>query len=222
MGSGPYNWKYTDDKVWTIIAIATLPLFYIFPELSKPAYQSNVSDSTITLMVLYVLLYAIGIAITAYKANEASGYPPKENRRKFNLLQRINWLEDEVEGRTIQGLGKMAPNLKHQPELDYLKEKYKSKLGGLSSVRKSHKKQQQAYAQASQTEGNAMLYGTYAKEVVCPHCQTKGKVRKTTKELTEESREKGIIGATIGRKTITKKGSVTQLHCDNCDVTWTV
>ena len=65
-------------------------------------------------------------------------------------------------------------------------------------------------------------YGAVASEVVCPHCNTKGQVRKRTKEITEESREKGIIGATIGRKTITKKGSVTQLHCDNCDVTWTV
>ena len=65
-------------------------------------------------------------------------------------------------------------------------------------------------------------YGAVASEVVCPHCNTKGQVRKRSKEITEESREKGIIGATIGRKTITKKGSVTQLSCDNCDVTWTV
>lgn len=65
-------------------------------------------------------------------------------------------------------------------------------------------------------------YGAVASEVICPHCNTKGQVRKRSKEITEESREKGIIGATIGRKTITKKGSVTQLHCDNCDVTWTV
>ena len=163
MASEPYNWKYTDDKVWTIIAIATLLVFVI-------------SD------FLYTIFYVIGLAITAYKANDASQYPRKENRRNFDLFERINWLEDEVEGRTTS-IGKYAPNLKHQPELAYLKVKYESQLGGLSSVRKSHKKQQQASAQAFQTRGNAMLYGTYAKEVVCPHCQTKGKVRKRTKEI---------------------------------------
>jgi len=68
---------------------------------------------------------------------------------------------------------------------------------------------------------DAMLYGAYASKIVCPHCNIKGQVRKRRKEITDESREKGIIGAIIGRKIITKKGSATQLHCDNCDVTWT-
>ena len=54
------------------------------------------------------------------------------------------------------------------------------------------------------------------------HCNKKGNVRKNRRQIVEESREKGIIGATIGRKTITKKGYETRLHCDNCDVTWSV
>ena len=61
MSSKKYNWKYIDDKVWTILVIAALPLFYIFPELSKPAYESSVNDGAITLMVFYFLFYVIGV-----------------------------------------------------------------------------------------------------------------------------------------------------------------
>ena len=74
--------------------------------------------------------------------------------------------------------------------------------------------------QRFETQGNILAYGSFAPQIVCPHCQTKGKVRTTTRERVEESREKGVIGATIGKKTITKKGRYTQLHCDVCDVTW--
>lgn len=219
------DWKYTDDKVWTILVIATLPMFYILPKMSQPASQYvdeilESSDAAITLMGLYSLFYVIGVAVTAVIANKASGELPRENRRNFDLLELINWLEDEVEGRKTSS-GTYAPNLKHQAELTYLKEKYKSQLGGLSSVREAHKKRQQAYFKSRETRSNEIVYGARSKEIVCPHCQKKGKVRKTSKEITEESREKGIIGATIGRKTITKKGSMTQLHCDNCDTTWT-
>ena len=59
------------------------------------------------------------------------------------------------------------------------------------------------------------------KKLICPHCQSKGTVTTSTKELTEETREKGIVGAVIGRKTITNKGKVTELHCGNCQMRWT-
>ena len=87
-------------------------------------------------------------------------------------------------------------------------------------VEVKEKRDQQEFLKRSLEGNNGVLYGSFAPQIICPHCQTKGKVRKKMEQRVEESREKGIIGATIGRKTITKKGSYTQLHCDKCKVTW--
>ena len=37
----------------------------------------------------------------------------------------------------------------------------------------------------------------------------------------EHSREQGVIGAVIGRKTITEK-KVTKLNCKNCNTSWVI
>ena len=166
--------------------------------------------------------------------------PKRDGSRGFILKHRVNWLQKRVDGYTKYSgtIGTPIPgNPKYQAELDYLKEKYQSELGDYDKELKVEKQKQKAlkkkaaqYMQhnqrtleARQNEGNIYSHGPIAKQIVCPHCNTKGKVRKNRIELQEESREKGIIGASpIGRKTITKKGYATQLHCDNCDVTWTV
>lgn len=208
------NLKYHEDRFWFILISSTIPLFIIFPEMSKPAYQSTISETTATIMGFYFLFYVVGWFIyfclnwTAF--NE--GYPKKENSRHFNPTDRIIWLEDEVKD--------LYPKEKYVEELAHLQKKYKSKLNEIKKTKDQRIKKARSNAKVSQARTNALLYGSYAAQIICPHCQTKGKVRKSTKERVEESREKGVIGATIGRKTITKKGRYTQLHCDKCDVTW--
>ena len=166
--------------------------------------------------------------------------PKRDGSYDFNLKHRVNWLQKRVDGYTkYRGtIGTPIPgNPKYQAELDDLKEKYKSELGDYDKELKVEKQKQKAlkkkaaqYRQHNQNtletrqnEGNIYSHGSIAKQIICPHCNKKGKVRKQQIELMEETREKGIIGATpiIGRKTITKKGYATQLHCDNCGVTWT-
>tara|TARA_B100001093_G_scaffold396987_1_gene384207 strand:+ start:2070 stop:2705 length:636 start_codon:yes stop_codon:yes gene_type:complete len=208
------NLKYHEDRFWFILISSTIPLFIIFPEMSKTPSQSTVSETTIAIMGFYFLFYVVGwfiyFCLNWTSFNE--GYPKKENSRHFNPTDRIIWLEGEVKD--------LYPKEKYVEELAHLQKKYKSKLNEIKKTKDQRIKKARSNAKVSQARTNALLYGSYAAQIICPHCQTKGKVRKSTKERVEESREKGVIGATIGRKTITKKGRYTQLHCDKCDVTW--
>lgn len=61
------------------------------------------------------------------------------------------------------------------------------------------------------------LYGVPNVNLVCPHCQTKGQVRS---KLTEEVASTKVVPI-IGNKIKTRK-KVTQMHCDNCNITWHV
>jgi len=214
-GKKGFNLKYKEDRFWTIF-IGTTLLFIIF----------LVRGPDNLFSFIYVIFYVIGMVIWGIQSGKNLG-PPPENSRKFNPAERINFLQDMVDGtygpeRPIGFPPAYPPNQKYKPELVHLRLKYKSVIGDYDQLRKNHKEAVITSEVERRAHSDRMFYGAYASEVVCPHCNTKGQVRKRSKAITEESREKGVIGATIGRKTITKKGSVTQLHCDNCAVTWTV
>lgn len=68
---------------------------------------------------------------------------------------------------------------------------------------------------------NRQTYGATKEKVICPHCKEQGNVRGKIIDKTTISVEDSLVGKMIGqrRKTITK---VTQLHCDNCGITWEV
>ena len=93
----------------------------------------------------------------------------------------------------------------HLDELNYLKDKYKSELKDFDASRKILTKQRKENYESNKRVNNVRFKGPKSNSIVCPHCQTKGDVHKSRKEVVEESREKGIIGATIGRKTITNQ-----------------
>ena len=204
--------KFHEDRFWFALALSTIPLFYIFPEMSNPA--SQVDETAGTIMGFYFLFYMVGwityACINYSEWNENN--PKKENSRYFNPTDRIIFLEART--------NELYPKERYVTELAHLQEKYKSKLNDIKKTKDERIKKARSNAIVSEARTNSLIYGSFAPQIVCPHCQTKGKVRKSTKERVEESREKGVIGATIGRKTITKKGRYTQLHCDKCDVTW--
>jgi hypothetical protein len=196
--------KFREDRFWLALALSTFPLFYYFPEMGK---GSDGDPNAAGYVVFYLAGWFIYSIFTFVAWNE--GHPRKENSRHFNPIDRVIWLEE-----------KMYPAKKHEEELSYLKKKYKSELKDIKKTKGKRKREEQDRMQEFQTRSNITLYGSFSPQIVCPHCQTKGKVRKKTKQRVEESREKGVIGATIGRKTITTKGRYTQLHCDKCNVTW--
>lgn len=60
-------------------------------------------------------------------------------------------------------------------------------------------------------------YGLVNENLICPHCQTKGQVR--TKSVEEITKTKVV--PIIGNNIKSRRG-VTQAHCDNCKITWSI
>ena len=100
------------------------------------------------------------------------------------------------------------------------KETKKQKATRLAKEKKE-KENRERRNKAREKSSKIMFDGLINAKLVCPHCQSKGTVRTKRKHVTEETRQKGIIGATIGMKTVTDKGMITHLSCDNCDIKWT-
>jgi hypothetical protein len=94
----------------------------------------------------------------------------------------------------------------------------KNTISGKAHVEKQEKEWQE------QQDRNHQAYKAReakTKKIVCKFCGKAGGVSKSIATVSEESREKGVIGASpIGRKTITKK-KVTTLSCKNCGMDWT-
>ena len=63
-------------------------------------------------------------------------------------------------------------------------------------------------------------YGYIKNELICPHCQTKGKVRsKYIEKKIVTKKNVAIGGFALGGKDETKT-MVTQFKCDNCSTAW--
>lgn len=79
----------------------------------------------------------------------------------------------------------------------------------------------------SSTQLSQLEYGSVNGQIICPHCQTKGKVR--TKRIQKDagiSGKKATAAALTGGISLlatglSRKETVTQAHCDNCNSTWT-
>ena len=106
---------------------------------------------------------------------------------------------------------------KWQKELDALKEKYDI-FDNMRKVRAAEKKILDIGAFKTELK----KYGEHAPKLSCPHCGDGGNVwRNKDAKVEERSREAGIIGSVIGRKTVTEK-NVTKLHCKSCGTSWVI
>ena len=82
-------------------------------------------------------------------------------------------------------------------------------------------------ARKSPEELQESIYGLHNWEILCPHCQVKGRVRTMiAEEDTGISGKKATAAALTGGISILATGlsrneKVTQAHCDNCGSTWT-
>jgi len=124
---------------------------------------------------------------------------------------RMHWLKDKQEysssERRIKKWQKEIDNMSKRYNTEYALQKAQRTQSTLDSVRKTTTERQR--------------YGERAPKIICPHCQEKGKVwRKNDATIFEEGREKGIVGATIGRKIVNQK-KVTKFYCKNCKTSWT-
>jgi len=64
-------------------------------------------------------------------------------------------------------------------------------------------------------------YGKKVAALVCPHCQSKGTVRRTAATRVTKSRVNSVAARAIGLGTNSEK-SVRQLFCESCEMTWDV
>jgi hypothetical protein len=125
---------------------------------------------------------------------------------------RAVWLKDKIKNTSNKRKSK-----KWQKELDKLSENYDLKKN-IETVRRVEKTRKDIISKRVAVE----KYGVSAPKIICPHCNVTGQVWRNENAKTEErSREQGVIGAVIGRKTITEK-KVTKLNCKNCNTSWVI
>ena len=79
------------------------------------------------------------------------------------------------------------------------------------------KRQQDAYWKERFKEMDQLR--SKQKKIICKLCGEKGGVTSRSHVEKDETREKGFIGATIGRKTVTKR-NVRKYSCSNCGESW--
>jgi len=125
---------------------------------------------------------------------------------------RAVWLKNKIKNTSSKRKSK-----KWQKELDKLSKNYDLKTN-IETVKRVEKTRRDVISKRVAKE----KYGVSAPKIICPHCNVTGKVWRNENAKTEErSREQGVVGAVIGRKTITEK-KVTKLHCKNCNTSWVI
>ena len=86
---------------------------------------------------------------------------------------------------------------------------------------KRHKAEQAAIEKRAQEKQNENYYGKINSQLICPHCQTKGFVRKQSRTRVTKTRVNSIPARAIGLGTNTEN-KVTAMRCDNCETQWDV
>ncbi len=106
-------------------------------------------------------------------------------------------------------------------------EKEKKKQAAMSPNEKQRYLNEQKSQSIAETQKKRItMYGGINAEMICPHCQTKGKTR--TKHITQK---KGVSGAKATGAVLTgglsllatglsRKEDATQAYCENCNSTW--
>ena len=87
--------------------------------------------------------------------------------------------------------------------------------------------EREQYKQKKLDASDRLSYGPVSPQMICPHCQTKGKVR--TKEIEKKAGVSGgkataaILtgGISLLATGLSRKEDLTQAHCGNCTSTWT-
>ena len=124
---------------------------------------------------------------------------------------RASWLKRKLKnakGRKKKRWEKELESLSKNFDIDYEISSNKSVRRTAAKINREARKENQ--------------YGRLVDKLKCPHCEHTGKVwRKDNAKIEEKTKEAGIIGGVIGRKTVTEK-NVTQMQCMNCNTKWYV
>tara|TARA_B100000780_G_scaffold258204_1_gene208434 strand:+ start:297 stop:962 length:666 start_codon:yes stop_codon:yes gene_type:complete len=219
-----FNLKYKRTRQWLLFWILTL-LF--FSSLFLMEYFKN-EALNIFLSLYFFFFYPIYCIFCFFRTIGIWIAGPEHIKdgysQKFNAKLRANQIIMDLENFNL----KEKRRKKLEKELSAIGKKYKSTVGSVKQLYEKRQmyldKQSAVHAKwvESIPEQNAVMErGTISVKIKCPHCHEVGKVRKKIEKSIEETSEKGVIGALIGKKMVTDKGDITKLYCDNCQTPWT-
>jgi hypothetical protein len=78
-----------------------------------------------------------------------------------------------------------------------------------------------AESQAKNERDLSRYYGEKVPALICPHCQSKGSVRRTDATRVTKTRVNSVAARAVGLGTNSEK-EVKQLRCDACEMKWDV
>jgi hypothetical protein len=98
----------------------------------------------------------------------------------------------------------------------------KAEFESLSPLDKKKIRDEQEIERKKTAEKQAIWsYGAIVPALVCPHCQTKGQVRRTEKTRIDKTRVNSVVGNAVGLGTNTRR-DVLQMYCGSCGTKWDV
>jgi len=170
------------------------------------------------------LLYPFYLLIKLFKWLFGSS-PTTKRDKKFIAQDRARELIIKLEEETDKNKIK-----KIKDELKSLIKEHKSTLHSIKRLqqrraeflKESAERRADRYSPENiNRKEKTLTYGSRSRKIICPHCEEVGHVYRRTQKNLEETRQKGLVGAVIGQKTITDKGMITKFYCDNCKTQWT-
>lgn len=217
------NFKYKRTRQWILFWILTAIFLYL-ASLGETYASEEVFiwiGAYFAFYVLYLVFCFFRTIFTffLFKEDIEYGYSKKFDP-KLRAPEIIRRLEDsDISAKKRQKL---------ENELKIIIKEYKSIVGS----RKKLEEERNKYLETQARKNKAFLdnipkrqaeykHGSISPKIKCPHCHEIGKVRRKVEKHIEESREKGVIGAVIGKKTVTEKGNITKFYCENCKTPWT-
>ncbi len=216
------NIKYKRTRQWVLFWMLTAVFLYL------GSREENYSDEVFVWIATYIVLYTFYVVFcffrTIYvwflsKEDIEYGYSKKFDP-KLRAPEIIRRLEDiDIKEKKRQKL---------ERELKIIIKEYKSIVGSRKKLEEERDKELEkqarktkAFIESIPKKQAQYEHGSISSKIKCPHCHETGKVRRKVEKHIEESREKGVVGAVIGRKTVTDKGNITKFYCENCKTPWT-
>jgi len=218
--------KYKRTRQWLIFWVATFSIFYIASLLESGAIPDQ--DVYVGWSAFLLLIYCVYAVFCFFRTiyvwfadieDIEYGYS-----KKFDPKLRAPKIIRDLEDQNLSP--KKIEKLEH--ELSIILKEYKSIVGSRETLEAEREKQLQKEARKLRSflekipeEQAKFTHGSISSKIKCPHCHEVGGVRRKVEKNIEESREKGIVGAVIGKKMITDKGNITKFYCENCETPWT-
>ena len=218
-----FNLKYKRTRQWLLFWLSPI----IFSLSIAPFAKTEYADSALAIGFLVLCSYYVFCFFrTTIVWSEGVEEIKDGYSKKFDPKVRTDWIMRLLLWNE-NGHNKKMPHKKVkklEKELDLLIEKYATQTGTKKAIKAKVLKSWEytpADAKKQEKRTNRIQHGLVAGKIICPHCGTKGKVRRKVGKQIEETRQSGLVGGLIGQKTLTSKGDITRFYCDNCQTKWT-